>query len=115
MVFGGTLSSIGVPFGIPGNPVTKHVFSCIKVLCRSIQTGDICRLGRANGESKDSIALKPRGVHWPGARHIDALATQTLSLVLDSYPFPQLSHLPIHLKFPSEQPLLFPYVIKQFW
>jgi hypothetical protein len=72
---------------------------------------------RASGESKDNFALQPRasGVHWPAARHIGALATQTLSVVLDSYHFPQLSHLPIHLKFSCEKVLLFPYVIKQFW
>jgi hypothetical protein len=90
---------------------------CVPILCRSIETGDICRLGRANGESKDSVALKPRGVHWPGARHIGALATQTLTLfkLFDSCYFPQLPHFHVHPNFSSEQLSHFPYVIKQFW
>jgi hypothetical protein len=73
-------------------PNTSFPVTCNRVLCRSIETGYICRLGRANGESKDNFALQPRGVHGLGACHIGALATQMLSLALDSCYFPQLSH-----------------------
>jgi hypothetical protein len=45
-------------------------------------------LERANGESKDSFVLKPRGgVDW--ARHTGALATD--DLLFDSYHYPQLT------------------------
>jgi len=49
--------------------------------------GDICRVGQANGESKDSdsYALKPRGLGY-------GLATQGPGLLLDSYHHPQLTH-----------------------
>ena len=56
--------------------------------------------------------MKPRGVHWPGARpgarHIGALATQTLGLVFDFYHFPQLPHLPIYLNFLLKNIYYFP-------
>ena len=86
--------------GIPLPNTSFHVLGF------SDGSDDICRLGRANGESKDNIALKPRGVHWPGARHIDASPHRRSAWCSTPIPFlnfpscPSISSFPLN-NFPS--------------